>query len=265
MSDRNHLNFDFRSGYVAIAGTPNAGKSTLLNRMLGEKISITSKKPQTTRNRILGVLHRPEAQMVFFDTPGVFQAKDKLNTRIVDTAFSAVADADLILFMPGMTGNAWFDNTDLPRSEGGLIRAPTTVDMGRRIAETLSTRVETALYTLEGSRSCLIFQDTGRHAGLEAVGDLVRVTTASGKQGNYWRLAQIPEVEGALVALDPLDDLAPPAVGSGSRSYPLPSSSQTDGCGRLAWSRNAPLPVAASSWMTAGCPTTATSLPAPCR
>ena len=97
MTERNQLNSDFRSGYVTIAGTPNAGKSTLLNRMLGEKISITSKKPQTTRNRILGVLHRPEAQMVFFDTPGVFQAKDKLNTRIVDTAFSAVADADLIL------------------------------------------------------------------------------------------------------------------------------------------------------------------------
>ena len=97
MTDRNHPYSDFKSGYVAIAGAPNAGKSTLLNRMLGEKISITSKKPQTTRNRILGVLHRPDAQMVFFDTPGVFHAKDKLNTRIVDTAFSAVADADLIL------------------------------------------------------------------------------------------------------------------------------------------------------------------------
>ncbi len=99
MTDRNHLNSDFKSGYVTIAGTPNAGKSTLLNQMLGEKISITSKKPQTTRNRILGVLNRPEAQMIFFDTPGVFQAKDKLNTRIVDTALSAAADADLILFV----------------------------------------------------------------------------------------------------------------------------------------------------------------------
>jgi GTP-binding protein Era len=97
MTDKNHPYSDFKSGYVAIAGTPNAGKSTLLNRILGEKISITSKKPQTTRNRILGVLHRPDAQMVFFDTPGVFHAKDKLNTRIVDIAFSAVADADLIL------------------------------------------------------------------------------------------------------------------------------------------------------------------------
>jgi GTP-binding protein Era len=97
MTDKNQPNSDFRSGYIAIAGTPNAGKSTLLNRMLGQKISITSKKPQTTRNRILGVLHRPDAQMIFFDTPGVFHAKDKLNTRIVDTAFAAVADADLIL------------------------------------------------------------------------------------------------------------------------------------------------------------------------
>lgn len=88
---------NFKSGYVTIVGTPNAGKSTLLNRMLGEKISITSKKPQTTRNRILGVLHRPEVQIVFFDTPGVFEAKDKLNVRIVDAALSAVGDADLIL------------------------------------------------------------------------------------------------------------------------------------------------------------------------
>jgi len=97
MQDMNDEHRNFKSGYVAIAGTPNAGKSTLLNRMLVEKISITSKKPQTTRNRILGVLHRPEIQIVFFDTPGVFEAKDKLNVRIVDAALSAVGDADLIL------------------------------------------------------------------------------------------------------------------------------------------------------------------------
>ncbi len=97
MTDSNNPHADFKSGYVAIVGAPNAGKSTLLNRMLGEKISITSKKPQTTRNRILGVLHRSKSQMIFFDTPGVFQAQDKLNVRIVDTAFSALADADLVL------------------------------------------------------------------------------------------------------------------------------------------------------------------------
>ena len=90
---------NFKSGYVAIVGAPNAGKSTLLNRMLGEKISITSKKPQTTRNRILGVVHRPDAQIVFIDTPGIFKAKDTLNLRIVDTALAVIGDADMILFV----------------------------------------------------------------------------------------------------------------------------------------------------------------------
>jgi GTP-binding protein Era len=96
---RNDKYTDFKSGYVAIVGAPNVGKSTLLNRLLGEKLSITSKKPQTTRNRILGVLHRPGAQLVFIDTPGIFQAKDTLNLRIVDTALATLGDADIILFV----------------------------------------------------------------------------------------------------------------------------------------------------------------------
>jgi GTP-binding protein Era len=99
MSDTTDKYENFKSGYVAIVGTPNAGKSTLLNRMLGEKISITSKKPQTTRNRILGVVHRPAAQIIFIDTPGIFKAKDTLNLRIVDAALSAIGDADVILFV----------------------------------------------------------------------------------------------------------------------------------------------------------------------
>lgn len=90
---------DFRSGFVAIAGAPNVGKSTLLNRMLGEKISITSKRPQTTRNRILGILHRPGCQLVFVDTPGVHQASGLLNQRIVATALTALGEADLVLAM----------------------------------------------------------------------------------------------------------------------------------------------------------------------
>ena len=97
MTNINDQYDDFKSGFVSIVGAPNAGKSTLLNRILGEKISITSKKPQTTRNRILGVLHRPKAQIVFLDTPGVFEAKDNLNIRIVDAALSALGDSDMIL------------------------------------------------------------------------------------------------------------------------------------------------------------------------
>ena len=90
---------DFKSGFVAIVGAPNVGKSTLLNRMLGQKISITSKKPQTTRNRVLGVLHRSAAQMIFVDTPGVHRAKKLLNVRIVETALNAMTDADLLLIL----------------------------------------------------------------------------------------------------------------------------------------------------------------------
>ena len=90
---------DFRSGFVAIVGAPNVGKSTLLNQMLGEKISITSKKPQTTRNRILGVMHRPSSQLVFIDTPGIHKAKRPLNIRIVDAALSALGNVDIVLVM----------------------------------------------------------------------------------------------------------------------------------------------------------------------
>ena len=90
---------NFKSGFVAIIGAPNVGKSTLMNRILGEKISITSSKPQTTRNRILGVLHRPSAQLVFIDTPGIHRARSPLNIRIVDTALSVLGDVDLILLV----------------------------------------------------------------------------------------------------------------------------------------------------------------------
>ncbi len=89
----------FRSGYVAIAGAPNAGKSTLLNRLLGTKISITSKKPQTTRNRILGVVNEPDSQMIFLDTPGVHKTTATLNARLVETALAAIGDVDVVLLM----------------------------------------------------------------------------------------------------------------------------------------------------------------------
>ena len=91
----------YRSGFIAIVGRPNVGKSTLLNQILGQKISIISDKPQTTRNRILGVKHLPEAQMVFFDTPGVHKARTKLNQRLVQAALDSLQEVDLIFFLVG--------------------------------------------------------------------------------------------------------------------------------------------------------------------
>lgn len=90
---------DFKSGFVAIIGAPNVGKSTLLNKMLGQKLSITSNKPQTTRNRILGIANTPSAQYVFLDTPGVHESKTPLNLRIVEVALATLGDSDLILML----------------------------------------------------------------------------------------------------------------------------------------------------------------------
>ncbi len=89
----------FRSGFVAIIGRPNVGKSTLLNCLVGQKIAITSPKPQTTRNRILGILSRDDAQMLFLDTPGIHRAKSSLNKYMVDQARAACQDVDLVLWL----------------------------------------------------------------------------------------------------------------------------------------------------------------------
>jgi GTP-binding protein Era len=94
-----HSEEGFRTGFIGIVGPPNVGKSTLLNRMIGQKISITSKKPQTTRNRIQGIVNRPGSQLIFIDTPGIHTARSPLNTRIVETALSVMGDVDVLLLM----------------------------------------------------------------------------------------------------------------------------------------------------------------------
>lgn len=90
---------DFRSGYVSIIGRPNVGKSTLLNSILGEKIAIVTPKPQTTRNRIIGIKNLPGAQIIFIDTPGIHKPKHKLGETMVKTAVGALREVDIILFM----------------------------------------------------------------------------------------------------------------------------------------------------------------------
>ena len=90
----------FRCGYVAVIGRPNVGKSTLINHLIGEKVSITSKKPQTTRDRVLGVVTEPDAQIVFMDTPG-FQTKvgNQLIRRMNRTVRSTLGEVDAIIFV----------------------------------------------------------------------------------------------------------------------------------------------------------------------
>ena len=90
---------NFRSGFISIVGRPNVGKSTLLNQVLGQKIAITSDKPQTTRNRILGIHSLPEGQMLFLDTPGIHRPQGKLNRYMVDQALNACTGVDLVFFL----------------------------------------------------------------------------------------------------------------------------------------------------------------------
>lgn len=112
-----------RFGFVALVGPPNAGKSTLMNHMIGSKIAITSRKPQTTRHRILGIKTTEEAQVVFVDTPGIHDAgKRKLNKVINKTAINSLEDVDIILFMTDDRG--WNAEVELAFAALGKPKAP---------------------------------------------------------------------------------------------------------------------------------------------
>jgi GTP-binding protein Era len=93
-----------RSGFVAVIGKPNVGKSTLMNLYLGQKVAIVSEKPQTTRHRIRGILTREDAQIIFVDTPGIHKPKHKLGEFMVETASKAIPDADVVLFIVDVSG-----------------------------------------------------------------------------------------------------------------------------------------------------------------
>ncbi|MDF2444775.1 MAG: GTPase Era [Moraxellaceae bacterium] len=103
---------DFRCGYVAIVGRPNVGKSTLLNHILGQKLSITSRKPQTTRHRILGIVTRDNTQTIYVDTPGIHGEERKAINRYMNrAATAALRDVDLVLFV--VDGLKWSPDDDL--------------------------------------------------------------------------------------------------------------------------------------------------------
>ncbi|MBE6647057.1 MAG: GTPase Era [Ruminococcaceae bacterium] len=133
-----------RTGFIAIVGRPNVGKSTLLNTMLGEKVAIVSSKPQTTRNRIIGIHTKGEDQFVFLDTPGIFRPKNTLGTFMVKTANSSMQDADAIILVTD-TGKPVSEVEKnvisyAKRTETPCVLALNKIDLYRReqIAETIA-------------------------------------------------------------------------------------------------------------------------------
>jgi GTP-binding protein Era len=122
-----------KSGFIALVGRPNAGKSTLLNRLVGEKLAIVSDKPQTTRNRIIGVRNYPDAQAVFVDTPGMHRPMHRLNVRMLDAALDALKHVDVITAVVDATdppgGGERFLLDAIRRAEAPRVLALNKVDL----------------------------------------------------------------------------------------------------------------------------------------
>ncbi len=112
-----------RSGFATVVGRPNVGKSTLINRMVGSKVSITSTRPNTTRHTVRGVLHRPDAQVVFVDTPGIHRPRTALGERLNDTASTSLVDVDVVVALVDATAAVGpGDRTVLARALDALRR-----------------------------------------------------------------------------------------------------------------------------------------------
>ena len=113
----------FRCGYIALVGRPNVGKSTLLNRILGQKISITSRRPQTTRHRVLGIKTLPDAQLIYVDTPGIHDYNGRaMNRHMNRTASSVLADVDVVVFI--VDGLHWLPDDELVLKKLDQVQCP---------------------------------------------------------------------------------------------------------------------------------------------
>ena len=127
-----------KSGYISLVGRPNAGKSTLLNQLIGQKLAIVSDKPQTTRHRILGVKNLPEAQLVFIDTPGIHKPVHRMNRRMVDAALDTLREVDVIVLVVDVTNRPGagdrFVQELVERSQAPAVIALNKIDLIRKPA-----------------------------------------------------------------------------------------------------------------------------------
>ncbi len=158
----------YKFGYVGIIGRPNVGKSTILNRLIGQKVAIATNKAQTTRRRINGILTTDEAQIVFIDTPGIHKPIDKLGECLVDEAKSAIPDVDLLLFVvDGSTsagrGDKWIVENVLKNYSGKMLIVANKYDAIKNIQER-EENLLTYKTLFEKNCSCIkISAKTGRN------------------------------------------------------------------------------------------------------
>ena len=143
---------DFRCGYIALVGRPNVGKSTLLNRILGQKISITSRRPQTTRHRVLGIKTHDSAQLIYVDTPGIHDYSGRaMNRHMNRTASSALLDVDVVVFL--VDASRWTADDDLVLTKLEKLDCPVILAVNK--IDLLANRDELLprLQELSGKRS----------------------------------------------------------------------------------------------------------------
>lgn len=165
----------FRSGFVAVVGRPNAGKSTLVNALVGEKVSIVTSKPQTTRHRVVGIRNRPDSQVVFVDTPGLHANARKLINRTMNrAAASSLVDADVVLFL--VEGSGWSDADEHVLQRLGRVTAPIVLVVNKADLARPRSRL---LPLLEGCQAKNVFAEIVPVSALtgENLEELVRVIT----------------------------------------------------------------------------------------
>jgi GTP-binding protein Era len=145
-----------RSGFVAVVGRPNVGKSTLVNAMVGTKVSITSPTPNTTRHRVRGILHRGDAQVIFVDTPGLHRPKTALGNRLNETAHASMDDVEVIVAIVDATGAigpgdkmVLTEASRLSRRQGGPALLVVVNKLDRASSGTLLTRLASVAHAVE--------------------------------------------------------------------------------------------------------------------
>jgi GTP-binding protein Era len=151
---------DHRSGFVAVIGRPNVGKSTLLNRLLGQKIAITSPKPQTTRDQLLGILTLEDAQILFLDTPGIHKPQHQLGEHMVKVATETIDDVDVVL---------WLVDVNTPPTEEDQAIAELLVKLAGRAKQKLAPLV-LGLNKLDQADAPLMEQRAAQYTAL--IGDI---------------------------------------------------------------------------------------------
>jgi len=178
MDDAQNIPGDFRCGYVTIIGEPNVGKSTLLNALIGQKISIVTSKPQTTRHRILGILSEDAYQIIFLDTPGIIRPRYLLQEVMMQFASRAMEDADVLLFMTDVSRGL----PDPPRESGTREEALARLrELGKPVFLVLNKidliRKENLLRLIEQYNGMFPFTETFPVSALQGEGTAELLTT----------------------------------------------------------------------------------------